>query len=149
MAGIAQALYGPPWLSLMTTVIGNGVFVTLFLFVAIFTRRFRLPTRWCLRGVAFGLLVLPLALWFYAQFFAGPLRALVFGLPGLLLLAHFAPLQEVGSVSHSIVLNPAAGASQTLGSAYLAGSALWMGVYGLLGLGLGAVLQRRRREAGA
>jgi len=146
MAGIARALYGPPWLSVMTTVAGNFVFVTVFLFLAIFTRRFRLPARWCLRGVGFGLLVLPLSLWFYAQFFAGPLRALAFGFPGLFLLLHFAPFQGVGSISHSVVLDTAGGASAALGPNYLAGAAFWMGVYGVLGLGLGMVLERRHRD---
>jgi hypothetical protein len=77
----------------------------------------------CTRG-RFGVIVLPLALWLYAQFFTDPLRALFLGFPGPLLLLHFSPFQDAGVVSHEMVENTAAGVSSVLRSAFLVGSVL-------------------------
>ena len=114
------------------------------------TSEFPISIRWAARGVGFGIIVLPLALWLYAQFFTDPLRALFLGFPGLLLLLHFAPFQDAGAVSHEIVENTAAGVSSALRSAFVIGSVLWAMVYGFIGFLLGTIVDRkRRRETGA
>jgi len=145
---ITNALYGPMWHSWATTLLGTGAFAGLLFILMRHTRAFRAPIRWATRGAVFGLVVLPLALWLYAQFFTDPLRALVLGFPGLFLLLHFAPFQSAGSVSHSIVENTAVGASSSLRSAFIPGAALWALVYGFVGFVLGTLIERKRRRSG-
>jgi hypothetical protein len=145
MQFLTQLLYGPPLLSWATTLIGTGVFAGVLIILARLTRRFRGPYRWAVRGAGFGALVLPLAVWLYGQFFTDPLRALVLGFPGLLLLRHFAPLQDAGVVSHAIVENTAAGASSAL-RLVVRGGVVWASIYGALGFLLGAAIERRARS---
>jgi len=90
-----------------------------------------------------------LAVWLYAQFFTDPLRALVLGFPGLLLLLHFAPFQNAGAVSHSIVVDTAVGASSVLRSTVVPGVVLWTCVYGFLGYLVGALIEKRHGGSAA
>ena len=150
MEMLTKALYGPIWLSWFTTLFGTGIFAAALLLLFRGTSEFPISIRWAARGVGFGIIVLPLALWLYAQFFTDPLRALFLGFPGLLLLLHFAPFQDAGAVSHEIVENTAAGVSSALRSAFVIGSVLWAMVYGFIGFLLGTIVDRkRRRETGA
>src|SRR3972149_679764 len=119
MDTITSALYGPMWLSWLTTLLGTSVFAGLLLGLVRTTRTLPIAISWSARGAGFGVLVLPLALWLYAQFFTDPLRALLLGFPGLFLLLHFSPFQNAGSVSHAIVENTAVGASWALRSAFV------------------------------
>jgi hypothetical protein len=144
---ITTALHGPMWLSWLTTLLGTSVFAGLFIALGRGTRSFPVAIRWSARGAGFGILVLPLALWLYAQFFTGPLRALLLGFPGLILLLHFSPFQDAGSVSHAIVQNTAAGVSGALRSAFVLGAAFWATIYGLAGFLLGSLSARRRRRS--
>ena len=144
METIAGLLYGPFLLSWATTVLGTGALCGPLLVLVRLTRRSRARLRWAARGAGFGFLVLPLSVWLYAHFFTDPLRALVLGFPGLLLILHFAPFQDAGAVSHSIVANTAVGASSSLRSAVIPGVPLWTCVYGLLGYLVGVLTERRR-----
>ena len=144
---ITAALYGPVWMSWLTTLLGTGVFAALFFALGRSTRLLPVAIRWSARGAGFGILVLPLALWLYAQFFTDPVRALLLGFPGLILLFHFSPFQNAGSVSHAIVQNTAAGAAGALRSAFLAGAALWAAIYGILGFLFGSLSAWRRRPS--
>jgi hypothetical protein len=134
------------WFSWLTTLIGTGSFAGLLFLLLRATHAFPIPVRWLLRGVGFGIIVLPLALWLYAQFFTDPLRALVLGFPGLFMLLHFAPFQDAGAVSHAIVENTPAGVSSALQSAFLLGSVLWATVYGSVGFLVGSIIDRKRRK---
>ena len=147
MGILTGALYGPIWLSWITTLIGTALFAGLLFLLFSTTNALPITMRWCLRGAGFGIIVLPLALWLYAQFFTDPLRALVLGFPGLFLLLHFEPFQDAGAVSHAIVENTAAGASSALRSAFLVGSILWAVVYGSIGFLVGGIIERKRRRA--
>ena len=142
---ITSALYGPVWMSWLTTLLGTGVFAGLFLALRRGTKSLPVAIRWSVRGAGFGILVLPLALWLYAQFFTGPVRALLLGFPGLFLLVHFAPFQGMGPVSNAVVQNTAVGVSAALRSTFVVGSALWAAIYGILGFLLGSLSARRRR----
>ena len=146
MKVLTNALYGPIWLSWIATLIGTALFggPLLLLIRALET----LPTamRWSVRGASFGIIVLPLALWLYAQFFTDPVRALFLGFPGLILLMHFAPFQDVGAVSHAIVEDTGAGVLSALRSTFLVGSILWAVVYGSIGFLFGTIISRKRRR---
>jgi hypothetical protein len=144
---LTHALYGPIWLSWITTLVGTGLFGGIGFVLVQATESLPIAVRWSVRGAGFGVIVLPLALWLYAQFFTDPLRALFLGFPGLFLLLHFAPFQDAGAVSHAIVESTAAGASFALRSTFLVGSVLWAAVYGSIGFVVGSIIERKRRHA--
>ena len=146
MKVIAMFLYGPAWLSWLTTIVGSSVFFALFFVVFRATRSLGARKRWSIRGSAFGAAVLPLAVWLYAQFFTGPLRALVLGFPGLVLLAHFLPIMSPAEVSHGIVLDTAAGAAAALGARSALAALFWAAIYGVMGYFFGVALEWRRRR---
>jgi len=128
--------------------LGTALFEGLLFLLVRATKALPITMRWSLRGVGFGIIVLPLALWLYAHFFTDPLRALFLGFPGLFLLLHFEPFQDAGVASHAIVENTTAGASSALRSAFLVGSLLWAAVYGFIGFLVGSIIDRKRRHAG-
>jgi hypothetical protein len=144
---LTRALYGPIWLSWITTLVGTALFGGLLFLLVRATKTLPISVRWCIRGACFGVIVLPLALWFYAQFFTDPIRALFLGFPGLLLLLHFAPFQDAGAVSHAIVENTAEGASSALRSVFLVGSVFWAALYGSIGFLVGSIIDWKRRHA--
>ena len=144
---LTRALYGPIWLSWITTLIGTALFAGLLFILTRSTNALPIAVRWLVRGVGFGIVVLPLALWLYAQFFTDPLRALLLGFPGLFMLLHFAPFQDAGAVSHAIVEDTAAGVSSALRSAFLLGSVLWAAIYGAIGFLVGSIIDWKRRHA--
>ncbi len=85
--------------------------------------------------IIFGALAIPLSFWLYFQFFLGPIRALIFGFIGLIMLMfHMAPLEIV---STSFLLeatdtesgNFGAGVSNNL----LLGGLMWSIIYGVIG----------------
>ena len=59
----------------------------------------RIP-RWrtAISGTVFGLTIMPISFWLYGQFYLGPVRAIIFGFPGLFLfMAHVFPAQTMAS----------------------------------------------------
>ncbi|GEM_PF-2678000 len=51
--------------------------------------------RWALTGAAFGLIAIPLSLWLYLHYYVGPVRALIFGFPGLFMMMAHSALPEI------------------------------------------------------
>ena len=121
---LTSALYGPIWLSWIATLIGTALFGGPLLLLIRATEALPIAMRWSVRGASFGIIVLPLALWLYAQFFTDPVRALFLGFPGLILLVHFAPFQDAGAISHAMVDDTGAGVLSALRSTFLVGSIL-------------------------
>jgi len=94
-------------------------------------------------GGFFGSIVSHFAVFLYLQFFADPLRALVFGFPGLFLMAiHLGLFMNVSEASHQIVVSPLPGLFHVLGSIPIIVIVIWVGVYS----GIGSIIDFRRRR---
>ena len=96
-------------------------------------------------GALFGLVAIPISFWLYLHFFVGPLRGLLFGFPGLLMLyLHLSVFRNARLASHDIVANPAGGlVTGLLGTSY-AEVLFWVVCYSLIGLAIGWLRRRRR-----
>ena len=85
--------------------------------------------------IVFGALVIPLSFFLYFQFYLGPIRALIFGFVGLLMLTfHIDPFEVV---STHFLLTATDTKSGTFGygitSHLLTGGAIWALLYGFVG----------------
>jgi hypothetical protein len=98
-------------------------------------------------GLAAGAIATPLSICLYLQFFTGPIRALVLGFPGLLLMAiHLGP-GTAPLASHDIVENGAAGFWSVLGGIGWVRVASWAAVYAVVGAALDLRKTRRQQRA--
>lgn len=96
--------------------------------------RWRAPRRtWLVTGVAFGVVVVPLAFWLYAQFFTDPVRALLFGFPGLFLMMFHVELVTGVRVTAELVAGTDSGVFAGMAQAYLPCTAVAIAEYGALG----------------
>jgi hypothetical protein len=124
---------------------GIGILLAAPLLAGWIARR-RAPRRiWLVTGAAFGLVVVPLGFWLYAQFFTDPLRALVFGFPGLFVLMTHVELVSGVRVSADMVASTDSGVFAGLASVYLPCTAVWVAVYGGLGWLRDRVVIRRQQ----
>jgi hypothetical protein len=116
--------------------------------VAWFAGRRGWPTfRYSVVGLAVGAIATPLSICLYLQFFAGPIRALVLGFPGLLLMAiHLGP-GNAPLASHEIVENGAVGFWNVLGGIGWVRVASWAAVYAVVGATFDRRNTRRRQRA--
>ena len=105
------------------------------LLVLFLPRRFRF--KYTVAGAAFGALAIPLSFWLYIHFFVGALRALLFGLPGLLMLGvHLSVFRNPSVASHEMVVHPINGFIAGLSSTPFQEVLFWMVFYATLGAGV-------------
>ena len=98
--------------------------------------------RFTLSFIVFGALAIPLSFWLYFQYFLGPIRALLFGFIGLIMLMfHMAPLEIV---STSFLLEATDTESGQFGTGVsnnmLIGGIMWATAYGITGFIIDAII---------
>ncbi len=122
---------------LLSWIISLGVLVILLapsVLVTLLTKRFKPRLKYTTTGAVFGALAVPLSFWLYIHFFVGPLRALIFGLPGVLLLGvNLSVFRNVGVASHDIVVNPNKGLTAGLTSTSFQEVLFLIVIYALMG----------------
>ena len=139
--GFLHRMLSGPWpVSVATTFAGILLCLAPSTFLHRWARRRHPGHVWGIGLATFGGTVLPLSFWLYAQFFVGPLRALLFGFTGLfLLMFHLAPLGWVGGLPWPNIEGPSLSIEGIAGL-----SAFWAAAYGAVGL---LIDVRRRRRA--
>jgi len=103
--------------------------------LALFLTKRSMPRfKYTAAGAVFGALAVPLSFWLYIHFFVGPLRALIFGLPGVLLLGvNLSIFRNVGVASHDMVVNPLKGFTAGLTSTSFQEVIFLIFIYAFLG----------------
>ena len=97
-------------------------------------------------GAVVGLLATPFSLFLYLQFFTDPIRALLLGFPGLILMfIHLGPFANVAEASHQIVESLFPGFVAVLQGIPTVATVVWGGVYA----SVGALIDRRRARRSA
>jgi len=94
--------------------------------------------------IVFGALAIPLSFWLYFQFFLGPIRALIFGFIGLIMLIfHMAPFEMVTT---AFLLEATDTESGSLGTGvsnnFLLGGLMWSIAYGVLGFIIDLIINK-------
>jgi len=122
---------------LLSWTISLGVMAILLapsVLVLFFTKRFKPRFKYTAVGAVFGALAVPLSFWLYIHFFVSPLRALIFGFPGVLLLGvNLSAFRNVGVASHDIIVNPLKGFTAGLTSTSIQEVLFLIVLYALLG----------------
>lgn len=125
-----------------------GIAILIFPTILVWKIAGRRFPRWriTLSGFVFGLLVLPLSLWLYFQYYLGPVRALIFGFIGLFsIMFHLAPFRAVSIPFLLKITDTAAGTWGTdLGSTFVLGGICWGIIYGTVGTIIDYIRKRRR-----
>jgi hypothetical protein len=95
----------------------------------------RLPARrGVLTGATVGLLIVPFSVWLYAQFFVDPIRALLFGFPGLFsLMLHAGFVGGAEDAETVFVVNAGSGLLSLVWNLYLRTVWVWVPAYAAIG----------------
>lgn len=98
--------------------------------------------RFTLSFIVFGALAIPLSFWLYFQYFLGPIRALLFGFIGLIMLMfHMAPLEVVNTPFLLEATDTESGQFGTgVSNNILIGGIMWATAYGVAGFIIDAII---------
>ena len=124
-----------------------GIAILIFPTILVWKVAGRRFPRWqtTLSGFVFGLLVLPLSLWLYFQYYLGPVRALIFGFIGLFsIMFHLAPFEHVSIPFLLKATDTAAGTWGTgVDKHLIIGGIFWGIVYATFGTIIDYIRKRR------
>ncbi|NOY84440.1 MAG: biotin transporter BioY [Nitrospirae bacterium] len=107
--------------------------------------------KFTLACMVFGALAIPFSFWLYFQYFLGPIRALIFGFIGLILLMfHVEPFEEISVLFLLEATNTqSVGVGKGITKHVINGGFTWLLVYGAFGALVDFFVSRRKPSSRA